>query len=207
MPPEQRPVGFVFQDYALFPHLTVAPTSASPAPRGRRALERFGIEHLADARPAALGRRAAARRARAGARARPRVLLLDEPLAALDAHTQATARRAAGSSRARPPDAPRHPRLRGRGRAGAGRRARDGRMRQTRRRRSSSRGPTRPSSRPSPGRTCSTATPHRSNGVDARPARPTARSSRPRMPVTARSSWPSIPGTSRSRPLHRMIRR
>ena len=61
--------------------------------RARRALlERFGVADLADAHPRAVGRGAATRRARASARTSPSVLLLDEPLAALDARTRAAPR-------------------------------------------------------------------------------------------------------------------
>ena len=94
VPPEERGLGFVFQDYALFPHLTVERNvgfahGSSP----REELERLGIAHLARARPAQLsgGERQRVALARALAR-RPRALLLDEPLAALDPHTRATVR-------------------------------------------------------------------------------------------------------------------
>src|SRR5581483_4796783 len=92
LPPERRSVGFVFQDYALFPHLTVRGNVAFGGPVGDL-LERLGIAHLADARPGELsgGERQRVALARALART-PEVLLLDEPLAALDAHTRDTVR-------------------------------------------------------------------------------------------------------------------
>ncbi|MFL5954558.1 MAG: ABC transporter ATP-binding protein [Gaiellaceae bacterium] len=92
LPAEQRSVGFVFQDYALFPHLSVRGNVAF-AGSVDGLLERFGIAHLADARPRELsgGERQRVALARAIAR-RPAVLLLDEPLAALDPHTRDTVR-------------------------------------------------------------------------------------------------------------------
>jgi molybdate transport system ATP-binding protein len=92
VPPEQRRVGLVFQDYALFPHMSVRGNVAYAGPVGNL-LERFRIAHLADARPAELsgGERQRVALARALAR-EPDVLLLDEPLAALDAHTKVTVR-------------------------------------------------------------------------------------------------------------------
>jgi molybdate transport system ATP-binding protein len=92
LPPERRSVGLVFQDYALFPHLDVRRNVAYAGnPDGL--LERLRIAHLARAKPAELsgGERQRVALARALAR-RPRVLLLDEPLAALDAHTKAEVR-------------------------------------------------------------------------------------------------------------------
>jgi molybdate transport system ATP-binding protein len=95
LPPERRRVGLVFQDYALFPHLSVRGNVAFGA-NGRpvdELLERFRIGHLATAHPGQLsgGERQRVALARALARD-PAVLLLDEPLAALDAHTKAEVR-------------------------------------------------------------------------------------------------------------------
>jgi ABC-type sulfate/molybdate transport systems ATPase subunit len=95
LPPERRPVGLVFQDYALFPHLDVRANVAFGA-GGRSVdalLERFRIGHLAAAHTEQLsgGERQRVALARALAR-EPEVLLLDEPLAALDAHTKAEVR-------------------------------------------------------------------------------------------------------------------
>jgi molybdate transport system ATP-binding protein len=93
-PPEQRRVGLVFQEYALFPHLSVDRNVAfGGRERAGELLERFRIAHLAKARPAELsgGERQRVALARALARD-PAVLLLDEPMAALDAHTRAGVR-------------------------------------------------------------------------------------------------------------------
>ena len=94
LPPEQRRVGFVFQDYALFPHMTVEENIRYAGRDGAAdLLERLEIAHLAKARPESLsgGERQRVGLARALARD-PAVLLLDEPLSALDAHTRTSVR-------------------------------------------------------------------------------------------------------------------
>jgi iron(III) transport system ATP-binding protein len=95
VPPEERGVGFVFQDYALFPHLTVEDNVAfglRSVPRGQRkwrimdALARVGLEAYAGAWPHMLSGGQQQRVALARALApRPAVLLLDEAFASLDA--------------------------------------------------------------------------------------------------------------------------
>ncbi|WP_069740744.1 ABC transporter permease [Streptomyces sp. EN23] len=104
LPPHRRGVAWVPQDGALFPHLSALTNTAYglrahgvPRAEARRDaqgwLDRLGVGHLAHRKPAQLSGGQAQRVALARAlAARPRLLLLDEPLAALDQTTRARVR-------------------------------------------------------------------------------------------------------------------
>ncbi|MBL5928650.1 ABC transporter ATP-binding protein [Lelliottia amnigena] len=96
LPPEARDIGMVFQDYALWPHMTAAQNVAFPLKmrnvrrqecdsRVAQALARVGLSEFADRKPAGLsgGQQQRVALARAIV-AEPRVLLFDEPLSNLD---------------------------------------------------------------------------------------------------------------------------
>ena len=105
VPTERRPVGMVFQNYLLFPHLSVIENVAfglrargvsrsEARHQGAMWLERMGLSAKADDKPRSLSGGQSQRVALARALAKsPSLLLLDEPLAALDAPARAGVRR------------------------------------------------------------------------------------------------------------------
>ncbi|MBN2405050.1 MAG: ABC transporter ATP-binding protein [Coriobacteriia bacterium] len=105
VPPEERDIGFVYQDYALFPHLSVGENIGfglklrkQDTTEIRAKVEQiaglFGIAHLLDRYPGTLSggeqQRAAIARA---LMVEPRILLLDEPLSALDPRSKESFKR------------------------------------------------------------------------------------------------------------------
>lgn len=100
LPPERRNVGFVFQEYALFPHMTVRENvsfglemrripSSERTPRIEMILQLTGLEQLSNRYPETLSGGERQRTALARALVtEPDLFLLDEPLSALDVNTQ-----------------------------------------------------------------------------------------------------------------------
>src|SRR5215470_6448273 len=105
VPPEGRPIGLMFQDYLLFPHLSAVENVAfglrargtdkkAARERASQALAHLGLDGLAEAKPGSMSGGQQQRVAMARALVtEPKLLLLDEPLAALDVSTKTDVRR------------------------------------------------------------------------------------------------------------------